>query len=320
MTPQFILDILSTGLRMSTPFILAGLGGLISLAAGDLNIALEGFMMVGAFFAILGSYLFESYMAGIALAMIAVFVYVLIFGFFTIRLKADVFVVGIAFNLLAGSGTVFLSRLFFNVRGSFSDPRIVGIPSINMPFLDNIPVLNQLFNNHSAFVYLSWILIVLFWLLIYRTPFGFYLRAAGEHPAALETTGIRVEKIRWYAAIICGIMCGLAGAHLSIGYLNMFVENMTAGRGFIALSAVIFGGSNPVIMALISLLFGLAEGISLRIQNLGIPSQITLMLPYLTTIFALIFRAIRLRRKAAFKTSTKLLVMESAGHSDADTL
>jgi ABC-type uncharacterized transport system permease subunit len=313
MSPQFILDILSTGLRMSTPFILAGLGGLISLSAGDLNIALEGFMMVGAFFAILGSFLFESFWMGILFALGASFIYVLIFGFFTIRLKADVFVVGIAFNLLAASGSVFLSMLFFDVRGSFSDPRIQGIPSIHIPFLDNIPVINQLFNNHSALVYVSWIVIVIFWFLMYKTPFGFYLRAAGEHPEALETTGISVKKIRWYAAIICGLMCGLAGAHLSIGYLKLFVDNMTAGRGFIALSAVIFGGSNPVIMAFISLLFGLAEGLSLRIQNLGIPSQFTLMLPYLTTIFALIFRAVRQRRKVLLVASAKNMELPTGG-------
>lgn len=313
MTPQFLLDVLSTGLRMSTPFILAGLGGLVSLSAGDLNIALEGFMLVGAFFAILGSYLSQSFLVGILFAMGACLIYALLFGFFTIRLKADVFVVGIAFNLLAASASVFMSMLFFDVRGSFSDPRIQGIPSIHIPLLENIPVLDQLFNNHSALVYVSWIMIVLFWFVMYRTPFGFHLRAAGEHPEALETTGIRVNTIRWYAAMLCGLMCGLAGAHLSIGYLNLFVENMTAGRGFIALSAVIFGGANPVVMSVISLLFGLAEGISLRIQNLGIPSQFTLMLPYLTTIFALIFRAIRQRRKVILVAATKTLQTTDTG-------
>jgi ABC-type uncharacterized transport system permease subunit len=303
MNLDFILNILGTGLRMATPFILAGLGGLISLSAGDLNISLEGFMIIGAFFAILGSYLFESYVIGICFAVVAAILYGLLFGFFTIKLKADVFAVGIALNLLASEATVFFCRLFFNVRGSFSDPRIEGIPNIHLAFLDNIPVLNELFNNHSAFVYVSWIMIVVFWFLIYRTPYGFYFRAAGEHPEALETTGIRVNKIRWVANIICSIMCGLAGAHLSLGYLKMFVEDMTAGRGFIALSAVIFGGSNPVTMAITSLLFGLSEGISLRIQNMGIPSQFTLMLPYLTTILALVFRAVRKSKKAALITT-----------------
>jgi len=314
MNLDFILDVLSTGLRMATPFILVGLGGLISLSAGDLNISLEGFMLIGAFFAVLGSYLFESYVIGICFAVLAALIYGLLFGLFTIKLKADVFVVGIALNLLASEATVFFSRLFFNVRGSFSDPRIEGIPNIHMAFLDDIPVLDQLLNNHSAFVYISWIMIVIFWFLVYRTPYGFYFRAAGEHPEALETTGIRVNKIRWIANTICSAMCGLAGAHLSLGYLKMFVEDMTAGRGFIALSAVIFGGSNPVTMAITSLLFGLAEGISLRIQNMGIPSQFTLMLPYLTTILALIFRAVRKSRKTTtLLTSIALTDTETKG-------
>ena len=294
---QFVLDTLTTGLRMATPFILAGLGGLVSLSTGDLNIALEGFMLMGAFFGIVGSYYMESFMAGIAFAVVASLIYSMIFAFFTIKLRSDVFIVGIAFNLLASGISVFLSRLFFEVRGSFSDPRIVGIPRIRIAALNDVPIVNQLLNNHSAFVYVSWILIVVFWYLMYKTPYGFYFRSAGEHPEALETAGIRVDKIRWYASLICGLMCGLAGAHLSLGYLEMFVENMTAGRGFIALSAVIFGGSNPLIMSLTALLFGLAEGLSLRIQNLGVPSQFTLMLPYLTTLAALVIRAINRGRK-----------------------
>jgi len=299
----FLLDTMGTGLRMATPFILAGLGGLLSRSTGDLNIALEGFMLVGAFFGIVGSYYMGSYMAGIGFAVIATVIFSIIFAFFTINLRSNVFVVGIAFNLLAAGGTVFLTRLLFQVRGSFSDPGIVGIPTIRIEALNDLPVINQLFNNHSAFVYISWLLIAVFWLLIYKTPYGYYFRSAGEHPEALETTGIHVNTVRWYASLICGVMCGLAGVHLSLGHLEMFVENMTAGRGFIALSAVIFGGSNPIIMSLTSLLFGLAEGLSLRIQNLGVPSQFTLMLPYLTTLAALIFRAVNLGRKRSLIVS-----------------
>ncbi len=284
-------ETLSTALRMATPLILVGLGGMISLQSGDLNIALEGMMLIGAFFAILGSFFFESALMGILFAVIAAIFYAVIFSFFIIRLKSDVFVVGIAMNILASGLTVFLLRLFFQVRGSFSDPQIQPLAKIQFGFLENIPALNTLFNNHSLFVYLSWVLVILFWIIFYRTPFGFYVRAAGEHPEVLETAGISVNRIRWMASLICGLMCGLGGAHLSLGYLVLFSENMTAGRGFIALAAVIFGGSNPVGMALTSLLFGFAEGLSLRIQNIGIPSQITLMLPYVTTLIALFLRS-----------------------------
>jgi ABC-type uncharacterized transport system permease subunit len=290
------MDILVSGIRMATPLILVGLGGLISLQTGDLNIALEGFMLVGAFFAIVGSYLFESALMGVLFAIFFTVLFSVLFSYFVITLKSDVFVVGVAMNLMAAGATVYLSRMIFNVKGSFSSPRIAGLPNINFPFLDGIPLLNQVLNNHSLFVYLSWVFILLFWVLIYKTPYGYYFRAAGEHPLALETAGIRVNRMRWIASLICGVMCGMAGAHLSLGYLRLFVENMTAGRGFIALAAVIFGGTNPIGMALTALLFGIADGASLRIQSGGIPSQFTLMLPYMATIIALVLRSVANRR------------------------
>lgn len=286
------MDILVSGIRMATPLILAGLGGLISFQSGDLNIALEGFMLMGSFFAVVGSFLFENALMGILFAVLAAEFLALIFGVFVIRFKSNVFVVGIAMNLLAAGGTVYLSRLIFNVKGSFSSPKIAPIPKLHFELLERVPFINQLFNNHSLFIYVSWLLVIVFWVIMYKTPFGFHIRAAGEHPAALETSGIKVNKMRWHAAIITGITCGLAGAHLSLGYLNLFVENMTAGRGFIALAAVIFGGANPLGMAGTSMLFGVAEGASLRIQNIGVPSQITLMFPYIATIAALVLRSV----------------------------
>jgi general nucleoside transport system permease protein len=293
---SMLMDILVSGIRMATPLILVGLGGLISLQTGDLNIALEGFMLVGAFFAIVGSYLFASALMGVVFAIFFTVLFAVLFSYFVITLKSDVFVVGIAMNLMAAGGTVYLSRMIFNVKGSFSSPRIAGLPNIHVAFLDEIPVLSHLLNNHSLFVYLSWIFVLLFWILIYKTPYGYYFRAAGEHPLALETAGVRVNTMRWVASLLCGVMCGMAGAHLSLGYLRLFVENMTAGRGFIALAAVIFGGTNPLWMACTALLFGIADGASLRIQNAGIPAQVTLMLPYLATILALILRSATNRR------------------------
>lgn len=291
------VDTLTTLLRVATPLVLVGLGGLVSLQTGDLNIALEGMMLIGAFFAVLGSFLFQSAFAGVVFAVTAATLYGALFGLFIIRLRSDVFVVGIALNILAAGLTVFLLRLIFQVRGSFSSPQLAPLPTIHLPFLDSVPIVGAVFNHHSLFVYLSWVFVALFWVMIYHTPLGFYLRAAGEHPEALETAGISVSRIRWIASLISGAMCGLAGAHLSLGYLLLFAENMTAGRGFIALAAVIFGRTNPVGVLLASLLFGFAEGLSLRIQNIGIPSQITLMLPYLTTLAALIVWAMRGQRR-----------------------
>lgn len=296
----FSFDTLAATLRMAAPLTLVGLAGLISLQTGDLNIALEGMMLVGAFFAVLGSYLFESALVGVLFAVTAAMLLASVFAFFVINLRSDVFVVGIALNILASGLTIFLLRFLFQVRGSFSSPRIVALPRFNVPFLEQIPGLGTVLNNHSFFVYFSWILVGVFWLVIYRTRLGLYLRAAGEHPKALKTAGVSVRRIRWIASFVCGALCGLAGAHLSLGYLLLFVENMSAGRGFIALAVVIFGGTNPLGVWFASLLFGLAEGISLRTQNLGIPSEFMLMLPYLTTLVALVLRSGRKRYARRF--------------------
>jgi simple sugar transport system permease protein len=191
--------------------------GLISLQTGDLNIALEGFMLVGAFFAIVGSYLASNALVGVLFALTFTTLFAVLFAYVVITLKSDVFVVGIAMNLMAAGGTVYLSRLIFNVKGSFSSPRIAGLPTVYFPFLDGIPILGPLLNGHSLFVYLSWVFVLLFWMLMYKTPYGYYFRAAGEHPMALETAGLRVNRMRWIASLVCGVMCGLAGAHLSSG-------------------------------------------------------------------------------------------------------
>lgn len=296
-----VLDVttLAAALRMAAPLILVGLGGLLSLQTGDLNIALEGMMLVGAFFAILGSFYFESALVGVLFAVCSATLYAALFAFFIVNLRSNVFVVGIALNILASGATVFLLRLIFDVRGSFSSPQIDALPSINLPILAGIPLLGPVLNGHSIFVYLSWLFVALFWVIIFKTPLGFYFRAAGEHPEALSTAGISVSRIRWIASLLSGVMCGLGGAHLSLGYLVLFAENMSAGRGFIALAAVIFGGANPIGMSVTALLFGFAEGLSLRVQNVGVPSQLTLMLPYLLTLAALIFRSLRSHRREA---------------------
>ena len=299
---------LSTALRAATPLILAGLGGMVSLQTGDLNIALEGMMLIGAFFAVLGSFFFKSALAGVLLAVTAATMYAVLFAIFIIHFRADVFIVGIALNILASGATVFLLRLIFDVRGSFSSPQIVALPRLDLPLVEAIPILGPILNGHSVFVYISLALVGLFWIITFKTPVGFYLRAAGEHPEALETAGISVSRIRWLASLISGIMCGLAGAHLSLGYLVLFSENMTAGRGFISLAAVIFGGANPIGMSLTSLLFGFADGLSLRLQNIGMPSQFMLMLPYITTLLALIIRSLRGRRYASVAAASEVSV------------
>ncbi|NLY46449.1 MAG: ABC transporter permease [Tissierella sp.] len=283
----FSLALIQHTIRTATPLILAALGGLLTQQAGILNIGMEGMILLGAFFGVVGSYFLGSSLAGVGLAILVGVLIGLIFGFFVIDLKSDEFIIGIAINIFAGGLTVFLLRSIFGVKGAFSSPGIIPLPRISIPFLENISFLDTIFNNHSIFVYLSWIFVVLVYTFLYKTPQGTWLIASGEYPQALETAGISPRKMKYISSVACGVFCGMAGSHLSLGYLTLFTENMSANRGFIALAAIIFGKSNPIKTLIAALLFGFFDALGMRLQVVGVPSQFTQMVPYLATILAL---------------------------------
>lgn len=303
----FNLTLLQNTIRTATPLILAGLGGLLTMHAGILNIGMEGMILLGAFFGVVGSYFFASSFMGVVFAVLSGVVIGIIFGFFVIELKSDEFIIGIAINIFAGGLTVFLLRSMFGVKGAFSSPGIVSLPDVHFPLIDQIPFLNTIFNNHSIFIYISWILVIATYIFLYKTPYGIWLRASGEYPKALETVGVSSKKMKYFSSIICGVFCGLAGAHLSLGYLTLFTENMSAGRGFIALAAIIFGASNPIKTFGAALMFGFFDALGIRLQGVGIPSQFTQMIPYVVTVVALlivakrkegIFKKLRMKKEA----------------------
>lgn len=283
----FNVLLIQTTIRTATPLILAGLGGLLTMQAGILNIGMEGMMLTGAFFAVIGSYYTGSALMGVLSAVAASCVIALIFSLFVITLKSDEFIIGIAINILAAGLTVFLLRSMFGVKGAFSSPQIAPLPTLSFPLIDKIRVLDGIFNNHSIFIYISWILVILVYILLYHTSLGMWIRAAGEFPEAIETAGVSANRMKHISSLLCGVFTGFAGAHLSLGYLTLFTENMSAGRGFIALAAVIFGSANPVKAFGAAMLFGFADALGIRLQGVGIPSQFTLMIPYVITVIAL---------------------------------
>jgi len=281
------LTLLQHTIRTATPLILAALGGLLTQHAGILNIGMEGMILMGAFFAIVGSYFFSSSLAGVLMAVGVGILVGLLFAYFVIDLKSDEFIIGIAINILAGGLTVFLLRSIFGVKGAFSSPDIVPLPRFRLGFLEGIPLLDTIFNNHTVFVYVSWILVALVYVYLYKTPYGIWLRASGEFPEALETAGVSPRKMKYINSIACGVFCGFAGAHLSLGYLTLFTENMSAQRGFIAMAAIIFGGAHPIRTLIAAFMFGFFDALGIRLQVVGIPSQFTQMIPYLGTIVVL---------------------------------
>ncbi|MCE5343389.1 MAG: ABC transporter permease [Eubacteriales bacterium] len=298
MSEIFNIQLVQTTLRTATPVVLCALGCLMSEQVGIMNIGVDGMMLMGAFFAVLGSYLFGSWVMGLALVMVVGVLLGLFYYVFSVKFKSDEFIIGVALNILAGGLTVFLLRTLFGVKGSFSGPGIVPLPTIHIPWLENVPVLGPILSGNTLLVYVSWLLVLVSWLFLYKTPLGFHLRASGEAPEALRASGRSPEKMKRLASVLCGVLATLSGAHLSLGYLTMFSENMSASRGYVAVACVIFGGSNPPRVFLAALLFGFIDALGMRLQKY-IPSDVTSMAPYVVTVVMMVIVVLFRRSRLA---------------------
>ena len=302
----FNIGLLQNTLRTATPVILAAMGGLLTEKAGIMNIGMDGMILMGAFVAVAFSFACTSAAMGVLVAVLVGILVGIFFAIFVVKLKSDEFIIGMALNTFAGGLTVYLLRSIFGVKGTFSDKGIVSLPTVHFDFLEGIPVIDPLLNDNSLFVYLTWILVLLTWLFLYRTPYGFWLRAAGEHPKSLETAGISAQKMKFIASILCGVFCGFAGAHLSLGYLTMFSEGMSNSRGFIAFACVIFGMANPPKVFLAALLFGFLQAVGIRLQSVGVPADLTAITPYLATVLMLVYIVASSDRKKKNKAKKQL--------------
>lgn len=306
-----LLEVFNTGLlqntlRTSTPVILCAMGGLLTEQAGIMNIGMDGMIIVGAFVAVSASYFLASATMGVVFAVLLGILIGLFFALFVVKLKSDEFIIGMALNTFAGALTVYLLRSIFNVKGTFADSNIVPLPSVHIGILDKIPFIGEILNDNSLFVYISWIMVFLTWFFLYRTPWGFWLRASGEHPESLKTVGVNPDKMKLLASVLCGVMCGFAGAHLSLGYLTMFTEGMHNSRGFTAFACVIFGMANPPKVFLAALLFGFCEALGLRLQNVGVPSNLAGTIPYLATVLMLVYITVSTKNKKKAKAKGQL--------------
>jgi simple sugar transport system permease protein len=258
---------------------------------------MEGMMLMAAFAAVLGSFLFHSWVVGVLFAIAGAMILALIFIFFSVTLDTDEFVTGIALNLFAVGSTTYLLRQIFKVKGVFTSKLIDSIPNIHIPLIEEIPLLGPVISGRNLIVYLAVIATIFCYYLVFKTRFGLRLRAAGYNPNSLDSSGVRTSQMRIYSLLLCAVFCGLAGAFLSLGYVTLFAENMTAGRGWISLAAIILVDGHPYGIALISLLFGFFDGLGLFLQNYGVSSQFTSMVPYIATLGALYVYARRNRER-----------------------
>lgn len=282
----------------ATPILLSALGGAFTYYAGVFNIAMEGMMLSGAFFAVLGSYYLQSWPLAILAAILGALLLALIFILFAVVLKTDEFVTGIALNLFALGATTYLLRQIFGVKGAFADAAILPIPRLHIPWLADLPGVGPILSGQNLLIYVTLAATVWGAWFVFGTRFGLHLRAAGYNAPALEASGVSVAWVQSVSLLLCGVLCGLAGAFLSLGYVRLFAENMSAGRGWIALAAIILVKGNPWGIALISLLFGFFDGLGLLLQSYQVPSQFTAMAPYVATLVALYVYSVRERRPA----------------------
>jgi general nucleoside transport system permease protein len=281
--------LLASMLRYATPLTFAAIGGMFSERAGVVNIALEGMMLAGAFFGILAAQKSGSWAFGLLAAMGAGAALALIHAVFSIHLRADQIVSGTAINFLALGVTGYF---FVDIFGQAGTPQgIPRIPDVSLP-LEKIPTgfgefLDDVFGNLNLMIWLSFVLLIVSYVVMFKTPIGLRIRAVGEHPRAADTVGISVYGIRYAAVIVSGILAALGGAYLSIGFLGSFNENMTAGRGFIALAALIFGAWRPFGAFSAALLFGFSQALAQRLPEYsGSAATLFQALPYVLTIIA----------------------------------
>ncbi|MBN1201866.1 MAG: ABC transporter permease [Anaerolineae bacterium] len=305
----FSAAFLAAILRVTTPILLPSLGALISDRTGVINIGLEGIMLVSAFTGVVFSAYARDWFGadtgttigpwlGLVMGVLLGVLMALLLAFFHLRLKADLILSGIALNFLGSAVTVAIMYELTgdrgNTQGSLDSMKM---PFIQLPdFLADIPIVSfffKIFDNQSVMTWIAFIAVGLVWYVMYRTPTGRHMLAVGENPEAAASVGIRVQRVRYLALAISGVLAGLGGVHMSMGYLAFYQRDMTAGRGFIALATPYLGGGNPIGTALASLIFGFFDAISTRIGSLEIPSQLPQMVPYLATVMALVIYALQ---------------------------
>jgi general nucleoside transport system permease protein len=285
----FDYSLFASAIRMVSPILLAALGGALCARVGIFNVGLEGLILAGAFSAIVGNYYSGSVIVAVLTGAFGGVLVSLLFGLATIKFKANPIVAGIAINFLVLGLTTFGLRTIFQVKGAFYDKDMNGLPKWDLPLIENIPVIGKLLSGHSPLVYTAFIAAILLYIFLFKTVVGFRILAVGKNEAAARSLGLKVTALQYGAIVASGVLCGLAGAQLSLGQVTMFTEGMTAGRGFIALVAMMLGQSHPIGMIGSSLLFGLMDAMSIRLQGFSMPTQFTSMLPYVITIIAMFF-------------------------------
>ena len=290
---------LSAAILMTTPILLAAIGGLINRIGGLVNLGLESMMLAGALTAVeVSAATGDAGLAALAAAGVGGLVG-LAMSLVVTRLKANEIIVGLGFSVLVAGFVRFLLKSLYGVSGTFNPPGVAMLPRFDIPWLDNVPVVGAILSHQDGLTWFAWALVPATAFALNRTRWGLRLRATGSAEATVRAVGLAPLTIRDVSTVIAGALSGLAGAHLSIGVVGLFNEGITGGRGFIALAAFYFGRTSPWRTALGALLFGVFDAAQIRLQGHGAPAEIVQTLPYVIVIVVLTALAFTDRRRLA---------------------
>lgn len=293
----FSVDFVYSIFRIMTPLLFASMGAVISDVAGVPNIALEGLMLMAAFAGMYFSYLTQSAVVGLLMALVIAVVFAGVLAFFTLYYKTNIILGGIALNSLASGGTVFFLYLVANDKGTSVSLASKTLPNLKIPAIKNIPILGDALSGHNVLTYVSILAVIFTYYLLRSTDLGYHIRAVGEKKEAAESVGISAIKTQAIALLLSGVMCGFGGAFMSMGYVSWFSRDMLSSRGWIALAAEAMGRQTALGSAAASLLFGVADAVSNAAAAQGFPSDLVKIIPYLATLIGLTIFSVRLYRK-----------------------
>lgn len=275
-----MVDFIVLALNLAVPLVLAALAAMIAERAGVICLGVEGMMLFGSFFAVVGSHYTQSPWIGVLMAVAAGLVVGLVYGLFSVHLRGQQVVVGVAINFFASGITPMMSQEIWGSSGASS--QVASIPHMDLSGIFGKPV------GLSCFVPMTMVIVILMWAFIYKTKFGLRLRMIGDYPLGMQTCGINTNRYKLYAMMACGVLSALGGAFLSVSYGNLFVNGMIAGRGYMGVAANIFGGWTPLGGTLAAVFFSIVQTLRYTMTNVAIPTQLMQMLPYVVTLFALV--------------------------------
>lgn len=284
-------------IRITTPILFATLGAVVASKAGAINIGIEGMMLTSAFTGVLFSALSQNVWIGLLAAVISGMILSAMLAYFSLKVKSNIILTGIAINILSAGGTVFLLSAITGDKGISTSLNSLVLPNVHIPFIENLPVVGSVLSGHNILTYFSLVCIAFIHILFNHTALGLRIKAVGESPDSAESVGINVFRVKFTALVISGIFAAFGGAFLSMGYVSWFSAGMTAGRGYIALAARAIAGNTSIGSLMASLLFGFADTLSNYLQSLKVPVEFVHMTPYIITIIGFIVISVINKKK-----------------------